>query len=204
MRHTQAWIDNLSNNLSKAQQFFNPKVWSADHNSIWQNALSGFKADQISVAFQEYFARGKHMPKPAEIITIIRELYPRQTDRQRNDQREHEENAKQDGKTFCPIIANAWLQFNQLQSKQRIPVSKEIPHIEMTDDQAILICNYEARRMNAPDAISETFWIFDVWKMPKPKRTVEEQLAALLAPKQPKSSFGQTPDYSPILREHAA
>lgn len=207
MRHTQAWIDSLTNNLMTANQFFNPKSWSAEHNTIWQNAMSGYTANEITEAFQTYYSRGKHMPKPSEIISIIRELHPRKTDRERNDQRILDDESKQENHDCCPIIASANMIFNRLQSglNIRFPypdgATKRVP---MTDEQAILICNYEAKRFNDPDAIDETFWLTEVWGKPKPKRTMEQRLAALRKPRKSRSDFGPTPDYSTLLGRQAA
>lgn len=202
MKHTQAWLDNLADNLMTAIEFFAPKNWSDKHNGIWERALTGCSANQITEAFSKYYERGKHMPKPAEILTIVRERHPSKTDREREDQRTVDERTRDEGGECNAIVASAWLIFNRIQSgltikfeEQGGPARIRVP---MTDEHAILICNHEAKRTENPHAINKMFWIEGIWGHPKPDASEP------LPPRKHKSSYGPVPDYNSILQERAA
>lgn len=75
----QIWIDSLLNNLSIAKGFFGAKNWTSEHNKIWQTTLCYHTAEQITAAFTEYYSTGKYMPKPADIMSILKYRYPKKT-----------------------------------------------------------------------------------------------------------------------------
>jgi len=181
------WQENLYHCLDRAKGFYTPKVWTDDHNRIWVDALRGHKSQSITDAFGEYFKVGKHMPKPTEIISIIQTLNPRKPPSQKEIEIEPINPAS-------PIIAAAWIRLNKLQSNF---ILCEQSDIKMSDDEAILICNMEANRLNFADAINEIFWLEDVWGKPKPARTPQQGLDALSADR---INYGTASDYSDLLQ----
>jgi hypothetical protein len=199
MSKNQFWQESLHRNLTTAHGFFQPRGWSQDHNKIWLNVLNGWPADQIDYAFKEYYAVGKHMPKPSEIIEILRKLYPPRTDRERNDERLMREESG-DERECDPIIATAWVILIGLQNTLPIRIGVGQKRVPMTDDQAVMICNLEAKRLNHPDAIAPEFWLREVWGRAKPARTVDQMLSRLRS----QSPQSPVPDYSYVLRGQAA
>jgi hypothetical protein len=196
------WNDSLKANLKKASDFYRPKVWSIDHNKIWQDALKGYKAEEITQAFEDYYRSSAYMPKPSEIIKIMRYFSPQRTNQQPEAEHEPLPDCNE-------IIASAWIRFNFIQNGFELKFEAPEPgtetkRVRMTDCQAILICNLEAKRCRFPDAIQEAFWLFDVWGKAKAHRTSEQRLAASQTPKPNKQELGPVPDYSYLFEGSAA
>lgn len=108
MSKNQFWQESLHRNLTTAHGFFQPRGWSQDHNKIWLNALNGWSAEQIDYAFKEYYAVGKHMPKPSEIIEILRNLFPRKAPEQRHADDEAARE-KEPWRMPDPKVSAAWM-----------------------------------------------------------------------------------------------
>ena len=201
MRNSQAWENQLTECLQKAANFYSPRAWSEDHNRIWIKTLGRFPANHIHEAFEFFYETGKHMPKPAEIIEIIKRFHPPKTDREKNDERVEEERRETGGDGTDPIVASAWYRFNKIQNgvNLRFEEKKSRPaRVQMTDEQAIMICNYEARRLDMPYAIKQTFWIKGVWGFDKPKNRLEIEKKKRGFKPQP------MPDYRSFLEDRAA
>lgn len=176
------WLDTLNYNISKAHRFFKPKDWSEEHNEIWLDALQWAKVDQINESFKIWYRQGKYMPKPADIVKIINDLNPIKPPSLLEN--------KQEKLPECnKTIQSAWIRFNKLQNDFDFPyVSK----VEMTDDQAILICNMEAKRIEIPSAIKKEFWLTDVWGEMKKEKTDAEIMEDL---KKDRIDSGPVPKY---------
>ena len=186
MTNTQVWTDSLTHCLDRAGKFYKPRHWSTGHNKVWSEALAYFKVNEIQDAFREYFKVGSHMPKPAEIINLIRELHPKQ-------KAEHQELEAEVINPAGPIITEAWVRLNKLQSAF---VFSQHSAVVITDDQAVLICNLEAKRLNFPDSIKPMFWLEEIWGFNKPDRTTAQMQESLAADR---SACGEAPDYSYLL-----
>ena len=98
---------------------------------------------------------------------------------------------KQDELPQCDeTIQSAWIRFNKLQNNQDFAFRSRV---DMTDDQAIMICNLEAKRTNMPYAIKKRFWLTDVWGCLKIEFTDSEIMEAL---KKPITNNGPVPKYN--------
>lgn len=188
MSNNNFWLDTLNNNLLKAYNFFKPKHWTQQHNEIWANALCYEKHEAITEAFNKYYEVGSHMPKPAEIKKLIREIHPVKLPAL--VERKVEELPQCD-----KIIHAAWIKFNVLQNDFEFPFRSEV---HVTDDQAVLICNMEAKRTNSPHAIEKMFWLTDVWGCLKVEQTDEEIMEIL---QRPRVDHGQAPNYQQYLTQ---
>lgn len=190
-KNNQIWIDELTNNLRAAYSFFRPKHWTEMHNKIWEEALQWESAERITHAFTEYYKTGKHMPKPAEILSLIKDLYPKQQPA-RIDYKPPEEERR----ACDPLIQSAWVRFNKLQCNYNFPFETKV---QLTDDQAITICNLEAKRLEYPDAIQKMFWLKEIWGHDKPYQTDEQKMESVK--KKARTNTEPPPDYSHVLNE---
>lgn len=149
----QVWREDVLACLSEAMDFYNPGRWTETHNKIWIEALDKIPSHKILAGFQEYYKTGKHMPKPSEIIELIRERVTPVIGQKES----------QDKKPFrkCdPVIADAW----RIYLRDFFDFKFGRPVNTLDHDQVIEIVNREASRTDQPLAVRPCDQIESYWK----------------------------------------
>lgn len=191
----------LEEQIQAAVNFFNPRGWSKENNRIWSDTLDGFTAHEIRAAFAEYYKSNEYMPKPASIRKLVLK-HRKDNPRALGPASPAPTNPKPQGRVYTKselIIQAAWYRLNKLAGLP-VRLDCDAKHFEISDDQAVLICNYEAKRLNSPGGIPDRFWLSDVWGRNQPKLTPLERYEELQRPRiESLESSGPVPDYTGIL-----
>ena len=66
------WRQTVLHKLDEVAEFFG-KTLSSRQISVWLSALAHHSAESITKGFDLHFQTGKYMPKPAEIIDLMRQ-----------------------------------------------------------------------------------------------------------------------------------
>jgi hypothetical protein len=147
--------DDVSHALCATMGFFNKRM-DAQGEKIWFSALRGYTPDAIKRALAEYTRRGRHAPKPIDILELLA--------RQREAKQESEK------KTYTPCpehIRKAWMWFLSRMTQDSLFFDGLFggqPDVDQqTEEQYLLTVNEQAKLYNTPDAIPDEFKLKEVW-----------------------------------------
>lgn len=137
--------------LNQTAEFFG-KTLSASQINVWMHSLRGYTPEAICEAFDQHFQVGKYMPRPAEIIDLMRQ----ETHTRHARYQEH----KSDLGHSDPRIATAWRIYLKHALSFEMPGDNEA----MTLDEAIEIVNQQAVKYDMPDAIEPAYRLSEYWE----------------------------------------
>jgi hypothetical protein len=145
--------DDVIYQLNKILVEFYGKELDYHRTQVWLEALRGFTASDIETALKRHVQVGRFSPTPAEIINHLNELNAKK--------RNHAEPETQPYTPCIKRINDAWVTFLREVNDFELPSS---PASSMPFEEAVIICNQEAKRCNEPDAIPDEYKIPDIWE----------------------------------------
>jgi len=145
--------DDVLHKLGQVYEFYDKKPTNS-HVQFWLNALNGYRPDEILAGFDQHIARGKYMPKPVEIITIM--------DEQRSLRRARGTAAESHGQQ-TPEIAQAWITYMRFAFGMSLGARALPDAPAMPLEQALEIVNREAAKYDRPDSILPEHRIESYW-----------------------------------------
>jgi hypothetical protein len=162
MDHTER--EQFSHALGQTLRFYNRDL-DKDTFSFWITALADHSWFRIRRALLEYVKRGKHAPKPADIIEIITEQ--RRTDHLQQLPPPSDVPARRQTE-----LDQAWIYTIKLiASTGKGPLAKGLAGDfkrldDATEERYLHLVNHHAREQNMPDALPPEFRLAEIWGVP--------------------------------------
>ena len=148
--------DDVIHSIDQALSFYGKKL---DQISVrfWLSAMEPYEPEEVRRALLNHTKVGRHAPKPADLTGFL--------DVERARRKSQESLPEPEYVPCPPEIAQAWRWLLAHSTRDSsFPMFPQ--HLEATPEQQeqyLLTCNQEAKRLNMPEAIPEGYRVAEVW-----------------------------------------